>query len=422
MNTFWTTLIEINLALSVVYLGYRFLLKNLTFFRWTRVYLLSGMLIGLVYPFLKIQQIVHPPSEAVIITLPDLSQMGRASGMDVSSWAVYLVSATFILFFIRFLVRFLSLRKIHKASERARFNGLSFRNTYVPVNPFSFWKWIYIHRDSHSDPEMAQIVAHEQIHTRQRHTLDVLVAELCTILCWYNPLVKLLALGVKENLEFLVDAEVLGSGIDRTSYQHSLVGVSLNGFPHPRHGNQFAFKTLKRRIYMMNKNQSPKSRLMAYMLITPTVLAFAGLLTFSCQKETLDTLEKAKESEGIALQRSITATSDKTRQEPSVVGVELRTKGTVEGIRMEGKDFDDGAKMVIGKPLTLKGALSADEMPLLILDGYPLDNDRINEIPVNSIESISVLKDKASTVIYGEKAKHGVLLITTKKGSSGSRQ
>jgi len=417
MNTFWTTLLEINLILSITYLGYRALLKNLTFFRWTRVYLLGGMLLGLLYPFLKTQQVVRTPAEGVTIALPDISQVAQTPAFDYNQWAIYALTVLFAGLGVRFLVRFFSLGKIHFASDKAEFNGLEFRNTRRQLNPFSFWKWIYIHRSSHSDFEMKQIIAHEHIHTRQRHTFDVLIAEICTIICWYNPLVKLLSKAVKDNLEFLVDAEVLHSGIDKVSYQHSLVGISLSGFPQPRHGNQFAFKTLKRRIYMMNKNQSPKSRLIAYMLMTPLVLAFAGLLTFSCQKESLDTMAKAKESEGIAF------TAGNVKEQPATEKA-LKTTGAVQGISFEAKSVegDDQGNLRLNEPIVLKGASSSSESPLLILDGEPIDDNTLKHISPNSIESIHVLKNASATALYGEKAKNGVILITTKTGHKGSRQ
>ncbi|HXO75107.1 MAG TPA: TonB-dependent receptor plug domain-containing protein, partial [Puia sp.] len=56
--------------------------------------------------------------------------------------------------------------------------------------------------------------------------------------------------------------------------------------------------------------------------------------------------------------------------------------------------------------------------PLYIVDGIPT-KDGINEISPNDIESISVLKDASSASIYGARASNGVVVITTKKGSSG---
>lgn len=429
MNSFWITLLEINLILSIVYAGYSVFLKNLTFFRWTRLYLLGGMLLGLVYPFLKTQQVVHPPAEGVNIIIPNISQVARTPGFDYSQWAIYLISAVFLLLFLRFLTRFFSLGKIHRASDNAEFNGRRFRNTRKQVNPFSFWKWIYIHRDSHSDFEMRQIVTHEHIHTRERHTFDVLVAEICSIICWYNPVIKLLSKAVKDNLEFLVDAEVLHSGIDRISYQHSLVGVSLSGFPQPRHGNQFAFKTLKKRIRMMNKEQSPKFRLASYLLLTPLILGSAALLTFSCQKESVDIIAKAQKSEGITLVAAepANASARKAATEKAIKELSGMVVGTAiitpdENFKAEKSDENI---VIEGQPVTssvsFRGTPTLQDV-IIILDGKAIESEKLKAVEPNTIESITVLKNESATALYGEKAKNGVILVTTKVGKAGSRQ
>jgi TonB-dependent SusC/RagA subfamily outer membrane receptor len=438
MNTLWTTLIEINLILSIVYFGYVLLLKNLTFFRWTRLYLLVGMLTGLVYPFLKTQQVIKNNASGLNIVIPELTELNVSKAINYELWATYLVLATFLVLSIRFLIRFYSLNKIHTDSRDAEFNGEVYRNTNLRINPFSFWKWIYIHRDSHSDFEMKQIITHEHIHTRERHTLDVLVAEICTIVCWYNPLIKLLNKAVKDNLEFLVDAEVLQAGIDKTSYQHSLVGISLSGLPQPLHGNQFAFKTLKRRIKMMNQTQSSRYRLLSFALLAPAVIAAASLLTFSCQKETLD-LVKNGEIVSLVKEAEIqkpnpSSTADSLTQSESNSPIAKNTidikvtankentsefKGVQLGFETSGDVMDEQKEeYVLINPTTnvfIKGSTDQKESPLLFLDGKPFDD--LNSLKPNDIESISVFKDQSAIEKYGEKAKNGVILITTKSSA-----
>jgi TonB-linked SusC/RagA family outer membrane protein len=61
------------------------------------------------------------------------------------------------------------------------------------------------------------------------------------------------------------------------------------------------------------------------------------------------------------------------------------------------------------------GNLMAD--PMVIVDGV---ESTMNDLDVNDIESISVLKDAASAAIYGSKAANGVILITTKRGKAGT--
>ncbi|MGQ1785372.1 SusC/RagA family TonB-linked outer membrane protein [Saccharicrinis sp. GN24d3] len=62
-------------------------------------------------------------------------------------------------------------------------------------------------------------------------------------------------------------------------------------------------------------------------------------------------------------------------------------------------------------------SIEGDSEPYVLVDGIPMD---INDIDPNDIESISVLKDVASTAIYGARAAYGVILITTKNGKANS--
>jgi TonB-dependent starch-binding outer membrane protein SusC len=62
------------------------------------------------------------------------------------------------------------------------------------------------------------------------------------------------------------------------------------------------------------------------------------------------------------------------------------------------------------------GTFNAGAEPLIIVDGV---QSQINQIPVNDIESVSVLKDAASAAIYGVRAANGVVIITTKRGKAG---
>jgi TonB-linked SusC/RagA family outer membrane protein len=66
-------------------------------------------------------------------------------------------------------------------------------------------------------------------------------------------------------------------------------------------------------------------------------------------------------------------------------------------------------------------SLNASNDPLLVVDGLPLDGVSLSTINPNDIESFSILKDAASTAIYGSRGSNGVILVTTKKGSKKLR-
>lgn len=76
-----------------------------------------------------------------------------------------------------------------------------------------------------------------------------------------------------------------------------------------------------------------------------------------------------------------------------------------------GRPGNDGATIRVRGQGTLN-----DSNPLVIIDGVEASMNNINP---QDVESISVLKDAASSAIYGSRAANGVILITTRRGKSG---
>lgn len=64
------------------------------------------------------------------------------------------------------------------------------------------------------------------------------------------------------------------------------------------------------------------------------------------------------------------------------------------------------------------GSINTSTTPLFVIDGIPFDGD-ISSIPTTDIDQLTVLKDAASTALYGARGANGVILITTKKGQAG---
>lgn len=79
----------------------------------------------------------------------------------------------------------------------------------------------------------------------------------------------------------------------------------------------------------------------------------------------------------------------------------------------------NGVKVDVKGNSTIDTSLSKNP-PLYVLNGIPLKN--INDVSPNDIETINIMKDPATTAIYGNAGKNGVVLITTKKGLKGNLQ
>jgi hypothetical protein len=135
------------------------------------------------------------------------------------------------------------------------------------ITPFSFGNAIFINPRLHTEKEWEEIVLHEYVHIRQRHTLDILLAEAITIVNWYNPFAWALRHSIRQNLEFIADQQVLDKGVDKKEYQYHLLKVM--GHPPYRLANNFNFTSLKKRIIMMNKIRTARVQLLRLLFWLP---------------------------------------------------------------------------------------------------------------------------------------------------------
>jgi iron complex outermembrane receptor protein len=126
---------------------------------------------------------------------------------------------------------------------------------------------------------------------------------------------------------------------------------------------------------------------------------------------------------------SVTSVSAKDFQKGNIASSEQLLVGKVPGLEVTtgGGSAGGGSKIRIRSG----ASLNASNDPLIVIDGVPVDGrgsdgkeiagsgNYLNTINPNDIESISILKDASATALYGSRASNGVVIITTKKGTSG---
>lgn len=166
--------------------------------------------------------------------------------------------------------------------RRARFIGIYSETRVYQLErrhkalPFSVWGRIYIPADCQLDsPDLRHILLHEQAHARGIHSLDMVLATLFGIIHWYNPLAHYLIRTQRDTLEYIADASVLASGLDRRTYQYHLLQATIKGHITPLvHSFNSNTNQLKQRIIMMNKiNQPKRSARPLWAIATPILLA-----------------------------------------------------------------------------------------------------------------------------------------------------
>lgn len=121
---------------------------------------------------------------------------------------------------------------------------------------------------------------------------------------------------------------------------------------------------------------------------------------------------------------AVTAINAKDFQKGNIASPEQLLQGKVAGLQITTGGGSAGG----GSRIRIRGgaSLNASNEPLIVIDGVPVDGNGVAgtsnllaTINPNDIESMSVLKDAAATALYGSRASNGVIIVTTKKGTSG---
>ncbi len=144
--------------------------------------------------------------------------------------------------------------------------------------PCSFGNTIFINPTKYDWETYNQILLHEKIHIRERHTLDIILAEMVLIFQWFNPFAWIYRREIENNLEYLTDDQLVRhKEVDKRSYQLSLLKVTAPHMPLSLTTN-YNQSTLKKRIAMMNTKRSDLHTAWKYFFLLPVLLILASLL------------------------------------------------------------------------------------------------------------------------------------------------
>lgn len=329
--------LKVNVAFVLFYAFYRLFFYKDTFFKLRRAILLAFFGLALFYPLLNIQDWVRqqePIADVIYMysaMLPEATaKADAAASVDWHGWL--LGSLGFIYWGIvaflcgRFLVQLSSILWLAHTSERVVIHETPVYALRKAAGPFSFFRMVFLHPESHSDKETDEILTHECTHVSQWHSIDVILSEMMCMACWFNPFVWLLKREVRHNLEYLADNTVIQSGYDSKSYQYHLLGLAHHQSVTTLY-NSFNVLHLKNRIMMMNKKRSPGIVRTKYLIFIPLV----GILMLLSNIEAVARLTVRLANEATVSNAMVTATGilvDETGQ--PLIGASVVVKGGKE--------------------------------------------------------------------------------------------
>ncbi len=270
--------LKINVAIALFYAFYRLFFYKDTFFAWRRTALLCFFAVSTAVPLLDIQTWItqQEPMAAMAdlyasVVLPELTltqaettdwKQLLADGIGIAYWLVTALLA------LRFLVQLAGIIRLARCCPTRKIDNTTVHLLPRPEGPFSFFHWIFVCPEAHTDEELNEILTHERAHARQWHSIDVLTGELACIICWFNPFAWLMKREIRANLEYMADEKVLETGHDSRTYQYHLLGLSHHKAAATIY-NSFNVLPLKKRIIMMNKRRTRAIGRTKYLMFLP---------------------------------------------------------------------------------------------------------------------------------------------------------
>ena len=405
--SFYTYILKSAICLSLFYLFYRLLLSRETFHRLNRMALLGILFLSLSIPIIvltttqetEVHQAVQTVEQLLVMvdTIHSVDVVTTQSEDITIAWTQILLVIYWvgILYFtcrnLYSLSRLLLLIKSGKRKELK--GGITLIVHEREISPFSWMKYIVISRKDLEEDGKA-ILLHEMAHLHNRHSIDLLLADICIFFQWFNPSAWLLKQEMQNIHEYEADETVIKKGIDIREYQLLLIKKAVGTRLYSM-ANSFNHSKLKKRITMMLKEKSNPWARLKYLYVLP--LATIAVTAFARPEISgkMDEISAVKVNDFV-----------------QIVGTKVPEK-KVEVLKDTVKK-DAPKEEALKMPFSIRNAGSQPQ-PLILVDGKEITGEQMQrDINPDMIESISVLKDEASTAIYGDKAKHGVILITLK--------
>jgi len=278
MNDVIMYFLKVNIAIALFYMFYRLVFYNDTFWAARRFYLVFAIVLSAVHPLISLSGWLEKqqPMQTIVtnyLQLPEVTVSATpASNFTLEHVLLAVYGFVSFVLVLKMCVQLLSILRWKMKGKKQILYGTEIVAIDTTITPFSFFNSIFINPALHTEQETLQILTHEKTHALQRHSLDVLLSEMLTIVCWINPAAWLLKREIRHNLEFLADNKVLQSGFNSKDYQYHLLQLSYQT-PEINLVNKFNISPLKKRITMMNQQKSAKAGIMKYTLIIPLALA-----------------------------------------------------------------------------------------------------------------------------------------------------
>jgi hypothetical protein len=425
------TLLSSAFCLLVFWLLYELWLHRESFLQANRWYLLLAPVFSLLIPHLqwslelsasspaawqKVSEWQSLPPELWYLLFPQREAMFSLSFGQVI-WSLYLSGLT--VFLLHSAWQYFQVYRLLKQGvvEKSGQDWVWVENPEAQ-EVASFFNYILVPKKENVPP---MVLAHELVHVRQGHSLDLLFMEILCALFWFHPLVHRMRKRLRETHEYLADQGVI-QGQEQGLYQYARLMVTHSSLQKDQAMLYHPFAAqINNRLRRLAQPHSKQFQALKYAICVPLVtvmglffsVQFLQALPLSEGKLTLKDLsikiEEAKILEAPAIVQQVKSAKKLLPPAFSVIDTLPRK----ERFEFSGKSVTITSK---GEHLSIEEPEQFDfsASPLYFVDGVPTTKEKLGKIAPESIASIDVLKGESAILEFGESAANGVVKILTK--------
>jgi TonB family protein len=272
MEAFALYLLKSVIWLTAFALVYIVFLRNERFFELNRLFLVSGIAASLLFPFLSFTYAVVMPAVSSGQTENMTASVVQGTSINISnlnfrSMLLILYLAGILLIAVTILKQGRSLFRVIRKAGKTPSYQVKLVKTDEYDSAFSFFSWIFVN-PSFTDVEIREIMNHEMVHIRQKHWLDLMLAELLCLIQWFNPVIWIYIRLIRQNHEYIADKVALQRTSDPAVYKAALLN-QIVGSQVISLANSFNYSLNKKRFTMMENIFNSPYRKMKLLLILP---------------------------------------------------------------------------------------------------------------------------------------------------------
>jgi len=339
--------------LLLFFIAYHFLLRKETFFSSNRWFLLAGLVTSALLPLLVFTKIIWVEPTPVNY---DWSSLPLSTAIEENHTEEYIYLGLLFTYCIavlsllaKFGFDFYSLQKVFKGKPIQRQADFKFIDIKENLAPFSFFNTIVYNSALYSTAELESIIEHEKVHSEQHHTIDVLISRLFCIVFWFNPIVWFYKKAILQNLEFIADSEASKKILDKKAYQITLLKITTQENC-VAITNHFYQSLIKKRIVMLNKNQSNKRNSWKYASVVPALVGFVLLFQIEvvAQEKLKEEIIKVSSNDPSGANDVLHQEKDSTKKYRAIMvnksqnkGLDANTEIFIDGKKVTKEEMDN---------------------------------------------------------------------------------